>query len=304
MSGGMGSLAEGGGTHVGSPDAPTDVRKGRSALFKVTGMMVPNQEALLASVFPARIVEIRAAEGSIIPKAELVVVLDDTVQKARTRIARAASESTLDLALARTDWEKAKHDLHRLVNLSGHDSASSKELADAKVEAQVRSIEYELALFDHDQARRVYQREQAILDQHHVRAPFTGYIAQHLKTPGETVDQLEGVVRLVQLDPLLVCLDCPVALAHLIGAGDQVLVRPVDPNWGPRRGIVSLASRVVDGASQTFKVKITVNNGDGAWMAGLKVEVEFHQKKGSRAGTWTGGVDKDPTGIDSRPIFP
>ena len=55
-------------------------------------------------------------------------------------------------------------------------------------------LEYELALFEHEQAGKVHEREQKLLNEFRIRAPFSGYVAEHLKHVGDTVDQLEGML--------------------------------------------------------------------------------------------------------------
>jgi hypothetical protein len=49
-----------------------------------------------------------------------------------------------------------------------------------------------------------------------------------------------------------------------------------------------LTSRTADGGSQTFKVKLHVENEDAAWMAGLKVVVDFTHDPALAAETTAG----------------
>lgn len=239
----------------------------------IAGITKPFREAMLAPVVSGRLSRILVSEGQVVREDDLIFSLDDHVQRARTEMAKAAAESTLDVDLARARWERAKRNHDRLVMLYGHDSASSKELTDARAETDIHRIDYERAEFLHTQAVRAHQREQAVLNQFHVRAPFAGYVFKHFSHAGESVDENENVVAIVQLNPLLVSIDCPLPLATMIHAGDRLWVHPADVQWAPKAGTVVLASRVADGASQTFRVKLSVDNTDGAWMAGLKVRV-------------------------------
>lgn len=241
----------------------------------VIGLTMPYQQAVLAAVGPGRIARIAVPEGGRVLKGELVFAQDDRVQRVRTELAEAAAESTIEIELARARWDLAKRDLHRLTGLYGDDSASSKELSDARSEADMAGLEHELARFARGQAERAYRREAQRLREYQALAPFTGYVTERIKHVGETVDERDGVVRMVQLDPLKISVDCPLSLARRIHVGEQVWVRPVDPRWEPRMAKVLTAGRVVDAASQTFKVKLRVDNTESGWMAGLKVAVEF-----------------------------
>ncbi len=242
---------------------------------QVVGMTAPYETATLASVQPARIAQIKLPEGSPVRRGELVVNLDESVQAARTELAKATSQTTLNMDHARAKWEHARRDLDRLMKLHGNEQASSKELSDAVAAEQITRIEYDLAHFNQAQALRAFEREQAALEEFRLRSPFDGYVAQHHKHVAETVNELEGIVTLVQFNPLKVITDCPVELASRIHAGDRFWVRPADSQWAARVGTVILASRVVDAGSQTFKVKLAVDNADAQWMSGMKVVVDF-----------------------------
>jgi len=257
----------------------------------VVGMTEPFRAAMLASVQPARIAGIRAEEGAYVPEGEVIVALEDGVQRARTELAKAAMDTSLPVDLERAKLNRAKRDFERLKRLKGDDFASSKELSDALAVVEIAQVEYDLAVFSQEQALRSYEREKETLAEYQIRAPFPAYVATHLKHAGESVDQLEGIVRLVQLDPLLVSVDCPLVLAASVAIGDRYLVRPTDtsvttdPGTPGRQGTVVFASQVADAASQTFKVKLTIDNGDRGWMAGLKVVVDFSVDPSRRTGT-------------------
>jgi membrane fusion protein (multidrug efflux system) len=242
---------------------------------EVVAITAPYQTATLASVQPARIARVEAPEGASVRQGDLVVQLEEGAQLARTQLAQAAADTTLNVEHAQARWMRAQRDLDRLIRLQGSDSASSKELSDAKSDAEITRIEYELANFNQAQAVRAYQREQELLKEFRLRSPFDGYVSEHFKHAGETVNELEGIVTLVQLHPLKVLADCPIVLAPAVALGDRLRVTPADRRLSSRVGTVAYVSRVADGGSQTFKVKLHVDNADVAWMAGLKVVVDF-----------------------------
>jgi RND family efflux transporter MFP subunit len=239
------------------------------------GITKPAQEASLGPVSSSRIMAIPAPEGAMVEAGDLLISFDDAIQQARVDAARADSESTLDVELAEARWRKVQHDYDRLMNLQGSANASTKELNDVRIDVNVARIEYELARFNLAQSKLSYERELALLRDLHIRAPFAGYIAEQFHFAGESLDQQDVVLRIVQLDPLHVTVDCPLALAPHLVVGQQVEVSPVEEQWRPRAGRIILTHRVANAASQTFRVKIAVPNEDLAWMAGIKVAVDF-----------------------------
>lgn len=249
-----------------------------SAMEPVVGITAPFRQATLSVIQPGRMARLAASEGSTVKAGELIFSLEDGGQEARALMAEADAASTLDVELTQARWERARRDLERIQEIaeaSGQDFATRKELGDAVSEERIRRVELRIAEFLHAQHALAARRERQALEQYRVLAPFDGYVTQYLKDCGETVNENEAVVTLAQLDPLIVMLDCPLRLAATVAVGDRVRVHPVDESWPIREGVVSFANRVADGGSQTFRVKLTVDNADQRWIAGLKVTAEF-----------------------------
>lgn len=273
------------------PRAMAQVSQTRApSIPTVIGITIPNRQATISAVEPGRLAWFAAEEGEFVAAAAPVFRLEDGVQLARAGIARTEAESTLQVDLARTRWEHAQREQAWFENLFGGDSASSKELMDARAHAQIAQLEFQKAKLASTLAQLAQEREEQSLRLRHAFAPFAGYVARRLKEVGETVNENEGVLTLVQLDPLLVTIDCPLELAPVVKLDRPAVVRPVDPYWPPRTGTVTFVSRVADGASQTFRVKLQVDNTDGQWLSGLKVAVEFtaHQSPSTAADAWPG----------------
>jgi len=257
---------------AGEPGVGSDVRAGVEPLIGITA---PAREASLGPIQSGRIREIFVGEGDTVHQGDALFSFDDAVQRSRVAIARLDAQSTLGIELAKERYSQAQRDYERLVGLQTDENASSKEILDAQGRAEIARLEFEIAKATKALLQLAYEREKAALSELTVRAPFSGYVAEQLKYVGESPDQREAVLRIVQLDPLHVTLDCPLSFAPIIEMGDVVEVVPVEPYWTARVGRVILKHRVADAASQTFRVKVAVENEDMAWMSGLKVVVKF-----------------------------
>lgn len=251
----------------------------------LNGMTAPRQQATLAALQRGRIEQVMVVEGQNVPQGELLVVLDEDVQQANVSIAQARAECVLDIEQARVRMEEAGRELERVMKLSLENAASQQEVNETRLLAEVTRIEHQLAYFQRIQARNEFQRQKLLLDQYRINAPFAGYVSVVFKHSGESVDELEKIMTLVQLDPLEIILDCPIHLAHLVQTGDRMEVRPLDPHWSPKMGEVVWASRVADAASQTFKVKMIVENKDAGWMSGLKIQIDLSKRQSGLATT-------------------
>lgn len=267
----------------------------------LTALTAPRRRVPLGSVQQGRLSAVNFAEGDQVKEGDVLFSLDDTVQRANVDIAAARAGSTLEVDLARARWDRAERDREWRTKLHGDDRASPKEFEDSKSDAEVLGVEYKLAVFANDQAGRTLELQRRLLDQFHIKAPFDGYVTEVSRKAGESVDQFEIVLTLVQVDVLEVAIDCPISLAPCLREGDQLKITPIEPHWPARLGTIVLANQVADGASQTFKVKLLVNNKDRAWMAGIKVSIDPASLVKSSKGTGSVEPSKVPDADSAQP---
>lgn len=255
--------------------APPDSPQPPAGSVRLTGFAAPARKAILAPMQDGRIASYTIDEGAFVKAGQTLMRLEDRIQAARTQLAQAAAESTLEVDLARVKMEFAQVELEKVRELGRTDLASAKELRSAEATAASSKLEARIAEFQHGEARRNFELQSLVLGEMRIVAPFDGFVAQILKQPGEVVEAREGVLLLVQLDPLEVTVDCPVATWSQAEPGTQVFVQPVDGKSPPREGLISFASRVAEPASQTFKLKVRVSNPRHDWIAGLRVNVDL-----------------------------
>lgn len=244
------------------------------------GITAPSSDVDLASVLPARIERFLAEEGDAVRAGQVVLKLDDSVQRERVAFARAAASSDVAIEHARARWRQADRDLDYYAKLYGRENASAKEYNDAVSMVEVRQREIEQAEFEREQAKRSLAREEAILSQYEIVAPFDGVLVERLREPGEVVDQLEHVARVVKLDPLHVRVDCPISMLGDITVGDLATVRAVGASLPARDAQVVSVRPVLDGGSQTFRVVLALPNAGRDFPAGVRCEVGLFHRDG------------------------
>lgn len=267
---------------LASAQAPVVNGDEKFATRAFVGMTAPSDQATLSSLVSARIASLAVDEGAFVEPGAVLVELDERVQQVRTAIVEAAASSTLRIDLARLRWERALGEVKQLASLHGEEFASSKELTDMRAAAKEFHLEWEAARMKQEQDQRALLREQALLSEYRIRAPFAGHVAELLKQSGEAVSPLEPLAIIVKLNPLKVVADVPIALACELKQGDVVSVKPADLPWMSRAGTIHYVQKVADSASQTVRVEFRVPNDDFRWLAGLKVYVEFSRGKVSK----------------------
>ncbi len=245
----------------------------------VPGITLPYYDVALGPVPAGRIAEIKVKEGDVVKKGQVLVALDNSIQKVKTEIAQVVCEAMkASMKLEEVRMKLAQEELGRITKLVESNAASDKEKQDAAKMALVAAAKYRKAVLMYQNSSKSYELERLKLEELNVCAPFDGYVSEILKEPGESVDERESVIRMVKLNPLKVYFDCPISLAGMIKVGDEFEVRPAEKRWRPQVGKVIFVSPSADAASQTFKVKLEIANNRLQWFAGIKVYVDFSHK--------------------------
>lgn len=240
------------------------------------GLTAPSRSATLSAGQPGRLAALCVEEGASVSTGDLLAELDRGAQAARVEIARIEAESALAIERARVRHEVAQRERLRLEGLEEGARVSIKELDDARAAENIARLEMDLAEEARRRAVANYRLQLELSEERVIRAPFDGYIAKRIKEVGESVEARDGVMTLVAVDPLLVIVDCPIGVAARLEEGASATIAPADasdPRLGARVGTIQHVSRVADAASQTVRVKLLAPNSDGAWSAGLSVQV-------------------------------
>jgi membrane fusion protein (multidrug efflux system) len=169
------------------------------------------------------------------------------------------SKSDLDTAQTRFDTAKAAHD---------QALASARQLR-ADIEAQSSSL-------------RLAQRE---LRDAVIRAPFDGYVAERLVSPGQYLQPQTPVMRIVRLQPLKLTAEVPEKFAPWIETGREMAVR-VDAFPGETfEGRVVRIAPAVNLKSRAFAIEGEIPNADGKLKPGTFARVQITTDHVDRAVT-------------------
>ena len=241
------------------------------------GFAVPAAQAELSADRTARLSSRAVNSGAVVKQGTLLAQLDNEAQLVRVQIAEHRAAAQHELELARLNVSTAQRELDRFVALDGHASTSRKEVNDARDELATAKLLLKEAEFNQQQAEFDAALQRAILDEYDILAPFDGIVLEFERDAGETVEEGDLIVTIVQLDPLRVQIDCPLQRAFGLSVGAPAQVIPQNSALEPRIGKVTFVSAAADAGSQTVRVHIDVPNEDLAWPGGLRVNVKFNE---------------------------
>jgi multidrug efflux pump subunit AcrA (membrane-fusion protein) len=105
-------------------------------------------------------------------------------------------------------------------------------------------------------------------------SPLSGVVVDRMVDPGEFVGQAT-LLSIAKLDPLYVEVVAPATLYGSIRLGSDATVLPGDPVGGSYTATVRVVDKVLDAASNTFRVRLELPNPGNQLPAGLRARVRL-----------------------------
>lgn len=226
--------------------------------FPATVQANENELAEVTTLIRGRVVEVLVDVGKDVKKGERLALLDsaDLGMAEGAYLKAAAKEHEAQLAFERAE------------NLHTHRAISLAELQRREAEmktarADVREASHRLELLGLPaQERQRLEREQTIRSDVAIRAPFAGRVIMRNITRGEVVETSRHCFTVADLSDVWVVANVPEKDVRFIRPKDQVHVMiPAYPH-GLFSGTVTYISDVLDPATRTMRVRVTVRNPD------------------------------------------
>ncbi|WP_419193815.1 efflux RND transporter periplasmic adaptor subunit [Novipirellula herctigrandis] len=246
-----------------------------SPATEIQGFTEPYQDIDVAASEMGIVEAIHIKEGDRVTENQLLVQMDDSVLEVTLEIAKSIKQSRGRLESAMEDLHQQTITVKKLNELIARKHASSQELdrAESKrriAQANLKAIQEELQVKTLEYERTLVQLEKRCL-----RSPIDGVVTRVLRDCGESVLPSDPViVRVVQLDPLLVIFLVPADLARELSVGRAVNVRFMDPTH-MASGSIEFVSPTIDPQSGTTRVRVRLPNPDERLHCGTTCYLDF-----------------------------
>jgi len=237
-------------------------------------LITPRQQADIGTPVIGVVESVAVDRGDRIRQGQVLVVLQSKVETANVQVASQRARVAAELRAANANLILADSRYKRSVDLHGKNFISRQALD------QVES-EYEVARQRVAQAHEQLQvlgseanLARAQLSQRTLRAPFDGVVVDRMVQPGERVEN-QPLLQVAAIDELQVEVVVPAAQFGSIQPGEMATVRPELPGVSSVQANVSVVDPMVDAASNTFRVRLSVDNREGLVPAGVRCRIEF-----------------------------
>lgn len=237
-------------------------------------LLTPAAEADVGSPVVGILDKVLVDRGDSVKKGQTLAQLLDSVERASVSAAAQRFENRADVAAAKAAYEYAAAKAQRAEDLLAQNFISTQARDQAQSEANVAAMRYAQT-----QEQRIVAREdlaiaQAQLRQRSITAPFAGVVVERYLQPGARVED-KPVIKLVQLDPLHAEVVLPASRFGTFKLGQAARVSPEMPAAGAVEAKISRVDAVVDAASNTFRVRLTLPNPGNRIPSGLRCQVSF-----------------------------
>ena len=246
-----------------------------SAAVQPLGCLIePYQVAEVGSPVIGVIATLHVERGDSVRRGQALAELRSDVERASVSVAASRAAASAEVEAAAANALLARQKLTRSEDLVARQFLAPQALDQARAEARIADERLAQTREARRTAEREHQLAQAQLGLRTIRAPSDGVIADRYLAIGERVEE-KPVFRVAMIDPLRVEVVLPAALFGSLKPGAVISVTPEFPGAAARDAKVMLVDRLVDGVSNTFRVRLALPNPGGALPAGLRCKANL-----------------------------
>lgn len=235
------------------------------------GIARPEQNAVMTSILPGRIMTIHVTEGSTVQSGEQLVSLDDRLAQAQVNAARIEAERVGVLKRSELAMKQAQRRLQRLQQASLKTPTAAFEIEELQSLMEQAAAERDSAAEAQAIATANLKLAEEQLRRNTLFAPFEGVVVQIHQKAGATVDPSLPVITLSNLQHLEVEMYVPVDRFGTLQPGSTIQIQAGAPVLRQLPATVSSVSPVIESSSNTFRCVLLIENRDGSLPAGFSV---------------------------------
>ncbi len=222
---------------------------------EVQGLVLPFMQVSLSSPLQDIIREIPVKEGDDVKEGQVVAQM-------------ANEKEAIEMQQYEKMVEKRQFDAKGADALFQEKMGSKENMLQKQTDLQLAKLQHELA--------RVKFEEKS------VRAPMSGTVVKKYKESGESIDRVEKLLDIVNIDKVYIQFYVDPKLVFQVKIDQQIPVRfPILGNARTFNGTVSFVDPRIDAGSGLCRIKLLLENADHLIRPGMRGDADFSAIKGS-----------------------
>ncbi|MEO8496040.1 MAG: efflux RND transporter periplasmic adaptor subunit [Planctomycetota bacterium] len=226
----------------------------------VEGFTEPYRDIDVAASESALLENVEVREGDRVQAGQLLAQLDASVLRASLEIVKATAAAEGRLESAEAEVKMQSEIVAKLHELRERSHASRQEVERAEAQLQIAEARRKAVQEEQQVMMLECQRTRVQLEQRRLISPIDGIVTRIFKDRGEFVSLADPVVlKVVQLDPLLVVFAVPTKQGRELSAGEDVEVCFAESE-NRTTGSIEFVSPTADPQSGTTRVRVRIPN--------------------------------------------
>lgn len=237
-------------------------------------LIEPDYVAEVGTQVVGVIESMKVERGQRVKKGQVIALLRADVERAALGVAKSRSEAVADIQAAAANADFAKQRVVRSKELLNQKFISDQAFDQIRTESDVAQQKLAQALEQQRLARRELELAESQLAMRTVRSPLNGIVVERYVIAGERIED-KPIARVAVVDPLRVQVVVPSSLYGRIQMGATASIVPELANATPVSARVILIDKMLDSASNTFRVTLKLPNPGATLPAGLRCRADF-----------------------------
>ena len=247
-----------------------------NALENLDCVVQPSEIIDVGAAVSGLITSIKVDRSDIVKKHDFIIHLESSVERADEKLSTLQADTDTAIKLREATLSLGYKTKKRNAQLMKDSLISAQEVDKLDTEIRIAELNLELERENKLIAKIAQTRAQAVLARRVIASPISGVVIQRYKSVGERVDD-DPILRIAQLDPLYIEVVIPVKYREAISKDMQATVLPAVEGSDSYTATVERIDKVMDPASGTFGVRLSLPNPDYSIPAGVLCSLDFNK---------------------------
>jgi RND family efflux transporter MFP subunit len=243
-----------------------------------TCIIRPHVSVQLGSAISGTLSATLVDRGDRVRQGQVVAQIESSVEQATLALDRARANNDSAIRVEQADMELMRREADRKKSLVDKGIANQNSLDELETKVREGEARVQQARTDQKLAALTADRSERALALKQIRSPVDGVVIERKLSAGEYIYEQTSIMTIAQVDPLNVELVLPLERYGEIRTGATAIVHPAAPVGGAFAATVTVVDPVIDAASDTFGVRLTLPNPDGVIPAGIRCTVGWRDE--------------------------
>jgi RND family efflux transporter MFP subunit len=247
---------------------------GQTYAAELDCLVKPEMYVEVSSPVVSVLEQVLVETGDVVAKGQPLAKLEASVERARVKMAELQVNHTSDIDNRKEQLKYKKLNHERMQELRQKKSVPQYEADKAQTEYELAKLEVAKARELRIMARANLDMERSQLALRTIVSPIDGIVVDRYAMVGESVEG-RSIMKLAQVNPLKVELIAPTEYFGLIKRGMKADIYPEQPANKVFKATVTIVDKLIDPASGSFTVRMSLPNPNDILVGGVNCIAEF-----------------------------